>query len=82
MLINTTFYSKIINERDKNINECRFNKMSVFRVNMFEFDVNDSIFSGNEQQKVYMIGLVIRYYPDVMHTMSKMHYHRVFESEG
>ena len=24
-----------------------------FRVNEFEVDVNDSIFSGNEQQKVY-----------------------------
>ena len=26
-----------------------------FRVNEFEVDVNDSIFSGNEQQKMYKV---------------------------
>ena len=34
------------------VSECRLNKMNVFCVNEFEVGINDSIFSGNEQQKV------------------------------
>ena len=30
ILMNVTFYVKILNERDKSVNECRFNKMNVF----------------------------------------------------
>ena len=51
-LMNVTFYAKILIERDKSIDECRFIKRTHFRVYEFEVGVNDSIFSGNEQQKV------------------------------
>ena len=30
MLMNVTFYAKILNEGVKSVNECRFNKMNVF----------------------------------------------------
>ena len=40
--------------REKALNACRFKiKWTYFRVNGFEVGVNDSIFSGSEQQKVY-----------------------------
>ena len=31
-----------------------------FCINEFEFGVNDSIFSGNEQQKVYLLTSLVR----------------------
>ena len=52
-LMNVTFHAKMVIESDRSVNECRLNKMNVFCVNEFEVGVNDSIFSGNEQQKVY-----------------------------
>ena len=57
-LMNVTFLEKMLIESDKRVNECLLNKMNVFLVcmneciNEFEVGVNDSIFSGNEQQKV------------------------------
>ena len=50
MIVN--FFAKIVNELDKSVNDCLFNKM-YFCVNEFKVGVNDRIFSGNEQQKVY-----------------------------
>ena len=47
------YYAKIVTESDRSVNECRLNKMDVFCVNEFEVGVNDSLFPGNEQQKVY-----------------------------
>ena len=44
--------------------ECRLNKRMYFCVNEFEVGVNDSIFSGNEQQKAYFFCVVMdRYIP-------------------
>ena len=51
-LMNVTFYAKILFEHDKSIDECRFIKMNVFLNNEFAVGINNSIFSGNEQQKV------------------------------
>ena len=51
-LMNVTFDAKMLKESDRSVNECRLNEMNVFCVNEFEVGVNDSIFSGNEQQKV------------------------------
>ena len=50
--MNVTFYAKILFEHDKSIGECRFIKMNVFLNNEFAVGINNSIFSGNEQQKV------------------------------
>ena len=53
-LMNVNFYAKkMLIESDRSINEWRLNKMNVFCVNEFEVGVNDSIFSGNKQLKVY-----------------------------
>ena len=40
---------KKLKERDKSVNEC----VLYFRVNELEIGVNDTIFSGKKQQKVY-----------------------------
>ena len=50
-LMNVTFYAKTLIERDKSVHECRFMNECIFAF-QFEFGVNKSIFSGNEQQKV------------------------------
>ena len=42
---------KILNERDKSVSVDSIKGM-YFRLNEFDVGVNDSIFSGNEQQKV------------------------------
>ena len=51
ILMNVTFYAKPLIEPDKSIDESRL-KWIYFCVNEFEVGVNDSIFSGNEQQNV------------------------------
>ena len=44
MRMNVTFYAKILNERGRSINECRFSEVSVFCVTEFEDGVNDGIY--------------------------------------
>ena len=49
-----TFYVRILIELEQGLNECRFNKTRIyFRVNEFEIGVDESIFCGNEQEKVH-----------------------------
>ena len=47
-------YAKMLNEFVKDKNECRFIKMNVFLGNETDNCVIESIFSGNDQQKVYL----------------------------
>ena len=49
--MNVTFYTKILIKRDKSIDECQL-KWIHFLVYEFEVGVDESIFSGNEQQKL------------------------------
>ena len=50
--MNVTFYAIPLIEPDKSISESRL-KLIYFCINEFEVCVNNNIFSGNEQQKVY-----------------------------
>ena len=58
-LRNITFIARMFIERDKSVNECRFNKMNVC-VQEFEVSVNDNVFSGNYQKKVYKSRVLCR----------------------
>ena len=54
MLLNVTFYGKILNECEKSVNGCKLILIKFFNVNIFKFWRNDCIFSRNEHQKVHL----------------------------